>query len=80
MNTRVSCKTADEVFALPGGRRKLTEDELEQIVGGSIRKGPTSRTLCWNDELMTYIEFNEYWILVQRNAKTMSGFGCGENE
>ena len=71
------------------GKRALSEDELEQVVGGStaISSGPIPGTVIWNDKVLTVDEFNNTWMGLTSNfgfdiAKMLfieaTGFVCTE--
>ena len=67
------------------GRRELSLDEQDKVVGGSVEKGPTPRTVYLNGQLIDEVGFNAIFINMTKTAGldvaikalyNMTGFSC----
>ena len=88
LNKLKACKTVDEMKALLGNRRQLSEGETEQVVGGwTIEKGPTAGTIYLDGQLVDEAGFNSIFMSLTKHEGfyaardmlyRMTGFWCTE--
>ena len=80
-----ACKTAEEMKTLFGGRRQLSDSDVNQVVGGSVEKGPTPRTVYLYGQLIDEAGFNAIFINMTKTSGfdvavkalyNMTGFSC----